>query len=179
MIDLVNTLQFIDSMTGRLAWPLATVVLGLIFRRSLVGLLGRIRKLRWRESEAELAELAEATQGVQDAVEEAAKPLSQDAGEGERESRERIERLMRSAAAWGFAISKTTDASVLPEIHMSWHGDQPELYVDESDLRRLDAISRRLIMLAETKLIGVGLEPKGSYRRVTPINKETDKDILD
>jgi hypothetical protein len=28
VIDRVNTLQFIDSITGRLAWPLAAVALG-------------------------------------------------------------------------------------------------------------------------------------------------------
>ncbi|MDN3356854.1 hypothetical protein [Actinomadura sp. DC4] len=50
----MNTLQFIDSITGRLAWPLAAVTLGIIFRRSVGQLLGRVQKLKWRDGEAEL-----------------------------------------------------------------------------------------------------------------------------
>src|SRR4051812_39778410 len=30
-IGAVNTLQFVDSMTGRLAWPIAALILGLVF----------------------------------------------------------------------------------------------------------------------------------------------------
>jgi hypothetical protein len=175
----VGTLAFIDAMTGRLAWPLAAIVLGLIFRRSLTGLLGRVRKLRYREAEAELAELAEATQGVQDAVEEAAKPLPEDAEEGEQESRERIERLMRTAATWGFTMGKTTDGLALPKMHIRWDGDQPEILIDESDRRRAEAIERRLRRIALSEFFGTGVDLKGSYRWVTPINEETDKDILD
>ena len=70
MIDAVNTLQFIDSMTGRLAWPLAVLLIGLVFRRPLTEILDRVRRLKWGEKEAEFAELAKATRDVQDAVAE-------------------------------------------------------------------------------------------------------------
>jgi hypothetical protein len=103
------------------------LILGLVFRWSLSGLLGRIKKLRYREAEAELAE---ATQGVQAAAEEAAKPLSEDAEEGERQSRERIDLLMQSAAAWGFFLGQNTTLEEPPEARIIWHGRRPELTID-------------------------------------------------
>jgi hypothetical protein len=140
MIDAVNTLQFIDSMTGHLSWPLAAVVLGLIFRRSVVGLLGRVRRLRWRETEAELTELAEAKQGVQDAVAEAAKPLSGDAPEGEQQYRERIEELMRSSAVLGFRLGRFAYTSAMPEIEITWEdefsGDDPRISLPLAEMKK-------------------------------------------
>lgn len=100
MIDLVNTLQFIDSMTGRLAWPVAAVILGLIFRRSLVGLLERVRKLRWGDREAELAE---ATKKAEEVVEKRARPLLEKADDPEQ-----VERLVQDAARWGLLSALST-----------------------------------------------------------------------
>jgi hypothetical protein len=167
----MNTLQFIDSMTGRLAWPLAVVVLGLVFRRSLVGLLERVRKLRWGEREAELAELAEATQDVQDAVEEAAKPLPEGAGGGGRENRARMERLMRSAAQWGWSLGKSFDWPTMPGVHIGWSEDgQPSLHLEPEAIQQgiqqgMSAIRREL-------------DPKGSHRRSTRLKDPTDVDIV-
>lgn len=122
----MNTLEFIDSMTGRLAWPIAAVVLGLVFRRPLGGLLARIRKLRYREAEAELAEAQEA---VEDAAKEAARPLPTEAEEGPQENRERIDRLLKEAAEWGYRLSMTRPSLVPPNIRVSWEGEQPRLQV--------------------------------------------------
>jgi hypothetical protein len=123
----VNTLQFIDSMTNRLAWPLSAIVLGLIFRPSLVQLLGRVRRLKWGEKEAELAELAEAANDVQEAVAEAAAPLPDNAEQREAVQRERIERLMRDSAQWGFRIGQTSPDITDAEFVINWDGEQPLL----------------------------------------------------
>jgi hypothetical protein len=72
----VNTLPFIDSMTGRLAWPIAALILGLVFRGPLTSLMNRVRRVRWGEREAELADTAD----VQEAIEELAKPLPESGG---------------------------------------------------------------------------------------------------
>lgn len=117
VIDRVNTLQFIDAMTGRVAWPLAAVVIGLMFRRSLIELLRRVRKFRVRDVEAELAE---ETDLVEEALREAAQPLTDDA-EAEARQRERIEHLLRSAARWGFRISELLpDVNRLPPVKVDW-----------------------------------------------------------
>ena len=118
----MSMLQFIDSMTGRLAWPLAAMVLGLIFRRSLSGLLERVRKLRYREAEAELEALAEAERGLQNAAAEAVKPLP-DSSDGERLNRERVEHLLKESAEFGFAMSRATGAASMPNLTIIWHED--------------------------------------------------------
>lgn len=117
----MGTLQFIDSMTGRLAWPLAAVLLGFVFRRPLTELLDRVRRLKWGEKEAELAALAEATRDVEDAVEKASRPLPGDAEESSQQNRERIERLVRDAASWGFSVGKVGDRADLPRMSIDWN----------------------------------------------------------
>jgi hypothetical protein len=105
-------------------------MLGLIFRRSLVQLLGRVRKLRWGEKEAELAELAEVTREIEEAVNEAVKPLPADTEESDRQSRKRIERLLQYAAEYGFHIGRFTNASSFPKTRLEWNEDQPRLVPD-------------------------------------------------
>lgn len=106
-------------MTGRLAWPLAAVLLGLVFRRPLTELLDRVRRLKWGEKEAELAALAEATQGVEDAVEAATRPLPTNDEESSQQNRERVERLVKEAASWGFAAGKIGRAE-LSDLVIDW-----------------------------------------------------------
>lgn len=137
IIDAVNTLQFIDSMTGRLAWPLAAIVLGIIFRRSVGRLLGRVRRLKWREGEAELADLAEATEDVQQAVEEVGKPLPEDETERAAAYRSRIERLVQDAVAWGTKLGEQGWNNAQPSLKIEWDGDQPRLRLIASDYERL------------------------------------------
>lgn len=145
MIDAVNALQFIDSMTGRLAWPLAAVLLGLVFRRPLTELLDRIRRLKWGEKEAELAVALAATQDVEEAVEEAAKPLPADSEVGSRQNRERIERLVRDAASWGFSVGKVGDRNDLPRLGIDWDDDnRPHMVVGS----RPDPIFRYLLAVS-------------------------------
>jgi hypothetical protein len=122
----VNTLQFIDAMTGRLAWPIAAVVLGLVFRTPLIRLLARVRRFRWREAEAELAEAAEA---VEEAAKEAAAPLPPGVEESAQENRERIDRLLIEAAEWGFQLAAVRPGPVPPNIRVKWESGQPRLQV--------------------------------------------------
>jgi hypothetical protein len=94
-------------MTKSLAWPIAPVMIGLIFTQSIISLLQRVRRLTWRES---AAELAETTEDVQNSIEEAVKllPVGDQIDEetGERVRRRRIEQLMENAARWGFQIAR-------------------------------------------------------------------------
>ncbi|GAB3990182.1 hypothetical protein GCM10029978_117380 [Actinoallomurus acanthiterrae] len=126
----MNTLQFIDSMTNRLAWPLSAIILGLIFRRSLTQLLGRVRRLKWKEGEAELAELAAATDDVELAVQEAAAPLPEDEEEREAAQRSRIERLMSDAASLGFHLAQRRPYGPAPQFRINWDGDHPVLAIE-------------------------------------------------
>lgn len=133
MIGAVDTLQFIDSMTGRLAWPLAAITLGIIFRRSLGQLLSRVRRLKWGEGEAELAELAEATEDVQQAIEEVGKPLPEEESERDATYRARIERLVQDAAEWGIKLGALGWDTAAPILTIEWEGNQPHLQVTASD----------------------------------------------
>jgi hypothetical protein len=49
----MDTLTFLAKMTEALAWPLVTLVLGLVFRRKLLDLIPAIRKLKAGPVEAE------------------------------------------------------------------------------------------------------------------------------
>jgi hypothetical protein len=51
-----STEQFISSLANALAWPLAVVVLAIVFRHQLAQLLASIRKLRFPGGEAEFGE---------------------------------------------------------------------------------------------------------------------------
>jgi hypothetical protein len=131
----VNTLRFIDSMTGRLAWPVVVLALSIVFRRPVSGLLTRIRRLRWGEREAELDRLVDAADAVQDAVEEASEPLPGDHAESERTRRERIANLLQQAAEWGFVTGRHyPELSGLPEFHIDWDGDRPLFLADRASL---------------------------------------------
>ncbi|GLY80735.1 hypothetical protein Airi01_090020 [Actinoallomurus iriomotensis] len=106
------------------------LALGLVFRRPLTQLLGRVHKLRWGEKEAELTGLVEAASDVQEAVKAAASPLPQDGTESEHARRERIERLMRDAATWGFNLSAVLGLRKMPEMRLQWSADQPVIVTD-------------------------------------------------
>lgn len=122
----MNTLQFIDSMTGRLAWPLAAVTLGVIFRRSVGQLLGRVRRLKWREGEAELADLAEARNDVQTAIDDVAKPLPEEESERTATYRSRIQRLVDEAVEFGQKVGPSTNA----RLWIDWESDPPRIFVE-------------------------------------------------
>ena len=127
----MNTFQFINAMTGHLAWPLAAVLLGLVFRRPLTELLDRIRRLKWGEKEAELAAFADATQGVEDAIEAATRPLPANGEESSQQNRERVERLVKEAASWGFEAGKIGSAD-LCDLVIDWDApDRPRVVLHE------------------------------------------------
>jgi hypothetical protein len=120
----VSTLQFIASITGHLAWPLAIVALGLIFKQQIKDLMKRVRRLTWRES---TAELVEATEDVKASIEQAASLLPQDdqvsEAEREQEHRRRIEQVVRYAAKWGFQLARDRDGDIPDLLVKSYSGD--------------------------------------------------------
>jgi len=61
----MDTLEFIAEMIKALAWPMAAVAVALIFRKSIIELLGRINKgkLGWAELEFE-TQVAEAAKTI-------------------------------------------------------------------------------------------------------------------
>ncbi|GLY80517.1 hypothetical protein Airi01_087840 [Actinoallomurus iriomotensis] len=95
--------------------------------------------MKWGEKEAELAELAEATNDVREAVREATAPLPEDAQEREAAQRERIERLMRDAASWGFRLAQRRPNEPPPKFEIDWDGDLPLLMVRSKDSDPLSA----------------------------------------
>ncbi|WP_157089062.1 hypothetical protein [Novosphingobium capsulatum] len=49
-------MEFVSSLVGSLAWPVAAVIIAAIFHKQIAGLLAKIRKLNWGEASVELAE---------------------------------------------------------------------------------------------------------------------------
>lgn len=162
----MNTLQFIDSMTGRLAWPIAAFALGCLFRVSIRSLIDRLRKLSIGGMAADLAEtaLAQAEADVEEAVEEAAVEPEQGDEEDERVRRARIERLVQHGAVVGFTYGQARpEATAPPKIAITWHHGQP--YVDtyasaEHDL--LATVRANAHLRAQSRLRASGrVKPKG------------------
>ena len=40
-------MEFVSSIVGSLAWPVAAVIVAAIFHRQIAGLLAKVRKLNW------------------------------------------------------------------------------------------------------------------------------------
>src|SRR4051794_33073976 len=55
----MDLLQFISTMTGHLAWPLAAVLLGFMFREQVRKLLDKMKSLKAPGIEASFAEQAQ------------------------------------------------------------------------------------------------------------------------
>ena len=128
----MTVLQFIDSLVGRLAWPIVALLLGLVFRRPISGTLDRLKKVRWGEREAELTELAEKASEVREAVEDISKPLPTDRKESEERNRKRIETLIRQSAEWGFSVGKA-GLKKLPDTEICWENGRVTGIVPNSD----------------------------------------------
>jgi hypothetical protein len=129
----VNTLQFIDAMTGRLAWPLAAVILGLLFRTSVAALLGRLRKAVWGDKQAEFGAINSATREVEQSIQKAALPDSAGADGNDAARRERMDRLMRDAAGWGFQLARAfSGAQSMPEFDIEWVDDHARVTISPS-----------------------------------------------
>jgi hypothetical protein len=119
----MTTLQFIDSMTGRLAWPIVALALGFIFRRPLGTLLARVRTLTWGQTQAKLADAAN---DVQETLEEIAQPLPP-GDDASTAYRARIERVVQDATMWGFRL-RDTGVTQFPKIRILWADrDRPRL----------------------------------------------------
>ncbi|GLY81852.1 hypothetical protein [Actinoallomurus iriomotensis] len=134
----MSVLQFIDSLVGRLAWPIVALALGLVFRRPLSNLIGRLNKLRWGEKEAVL-ELAGATSEVEEAVKDAAKPLIEGHPENEEERLQSIERLVQEAASLGFRYG-TAGVKAMPTIGIQWYDGEPVVTIAGVDAVHMERI---------------------------------------
>lgn len=49
-------MEFISSLVGSLAWPVAAVIIAGIFHKQIAGLLAKVRKLNWGDASVELTE---------------------------------------------------------------------------------------------------------------------------
>ena len=49
-------MEFISSLVGSLAWPVAAVIIAAIFHKQIAGLLSKVRRLNWGDASIELAE---------------------------------------------------------------------------------------------------------------------------
>jgi len=124
----MGSLAFADSMTGHLVWPVVVLVLALVYRRSIMQLLGRLKRFKWGEGEAELQDIETAANNVEIALQEATAPLPEDSAIKEDELRDRIQRVMVEAVQWGFALGQAPQVRALPEIGVSWDdGTRPHL----------------------------------------------------
>lgn len=54
--DEMGVLEFIASIIGSVAWPIAAVIIALAFRKQIAGLLNKIRRFSWGDTSVELAE---------------------------------------------------------------------------------------------------------------------------
>jgi hypothetical protein len=134
----VTVLQFIDSLTGRLAWPIAAVILALVFRRPITELIGRLPRLTWGDKEAELAEVAEAKEQVQEAVEQAAKPTP----EGYLPiDRDQLRRILQSTVQLGFKTGRTS-ATAPPRLSVEWNENEPLVILTLPEVGRLHGDGR-------------------------------------
>jgi hypothetical protein len=62
--DAMGWLEFVSSMTGSLAWPIAAVIIAGIFRKQITNLLQRLNELGWGDAKAKFTkelDKAEAT----------------------------------------------------------------------------------------------------------------------
>jgi hypothetical protein len=55
----MDWLTFISTMTGHLAWPIAVFASAVLFRAQIVRLFASVKKLKWKDFEAEFDESAE------------------------------------------------------------------------------------------------------------------------
>lgn len=121
----MDTLQFIDAMAGRLAWPVSAVVLGLLFRHALIGLIGRMRHFSIGYFEAELTAETE----VQEAVRDAAQHHIETWGELNTEQKRRIGRVIQQAVNLGFTYGQTPGRPSPPTMIVEWPGPLPRVRV--------------------------------------------------
>ena len=69
-------LRFISDVLSHLAWPIAVLILGVLFRRHLGDLLSSIAKLRFRDLEMDFIRLAESAEELPE-EEPSVQPLSE------------------------------------------------------------------------------------------------------
>lgn len=54
--DGMGWMEFISSLVGSLAWPVAAVVIALVFHKQIAGLLAKVKTLKWGEAAVELSD---------------------------------------------------------------------------------------------------------------------------
>lgn len=132
-------------MTGRLAWPVAALLLGLIFRRPVSALIGRVRHVSWGDAEAEL----DATQNVQEAVQDAARFHLP---EPDPDQKDRIEHAVQEAVNLGFTSGRKTGRSAAPAIQIKWDKGVPHLFLSPSSAEE-HLVRRVLARLKRTETL--------------------------
>jgi hypothetical protein len=60
----MGLLDFIASLVGSLAWPVAAIIIALLFRRQLTGLLNKIRRLTWGDTAVDFADKLDKLENV-------------------------------------------------------------------------------------------------------------------
>ena len=121
----MGTLQFVDSMTGKLAWPFAAIILGLLFRESIISLLSRIKTLRWGEREAELHSSGDIEDTLQTAAREFVSSLPKDAVK-ESFWQDRITHFMQSGINAGYSFADP-DVEIPPHVIVEWENGEPKV----------------------------------------------------
>jgi hypothetical protein len=76
--DPMSWMDFVASLVGSLAWPLAAIIIALLFRMQIAGLLNKIRRLTWGDKALDFAgtldKLETASRDVGPAEADATKP---------------------------------------------------------------------------------------------------------
>lgn len=85
-------LSFISNMTNALAWPIALIVIALIFKRPIVEILQKVRKLSYGETSIEL-DIEKAEEQLKEAIPDPVQP------EASPEIEQRFDRLVKISPA--------------------------------------------------------------------------------
>jgi hypothetical protein len=144
---LVTTLQFIDAMAGRLAWPIAAVLLGLLFRHAITTLIGRVRHFSIGDFDAELA----AEEHVDQAVQDVAQHHIDRWGELGDEQKERIEHVIQEAVNFGFTYGRCPEHINPPKMKVDWGGERPSVHAERTpmEIRLLRRVRGRITKIEE------------------------------
>tara|TARA_R110000751_G_scaffold71441_9_gene144877 strand:+ start:3179 stop:3790 length:612 start_codon:yes stop_codon:yes gene_type:complete len=80
--DGMGWLDFIASIIGSLAWPVAAVIIALAFRKHISGLFNKIRRFSWGDTSVELSEQLDkvetTSQAIPDSLNKPPSPLPND-----------------------------------------------------------------------------------------------------
>lgn len=64
----MNWLEFIASLVGSLAWPVAAAIIALVFHKQVSGLLAKVKTLKWGEASVDFTEKLDQAENEADAL---------------------------------------------------------------------------------------------------------------